>query len=312
MSVPESIVFCAAAFFANFGMSFSGWWDHGIWWALIYVIGVFTKAMECDECEIQNALFHQAIAIGAGLPIILWSLRATIKEHSHMPFHLVFGIATAGSTPLGIWFHLDIVQPSIIFIITGAVSIFYVINLRIRMKAAAAAAAAAAAKEETKDEEAKDEEKDADEVAFATLTGTKALVMGFFYSLLSGELGALSGVRGPGPLVFATKFSLPKPIIQAHASILLAVNVYTRLIWYACVVKFKSAEEWAEGSGLEWHYMGQGYLYFFTAGFGIIGTVLGLFAASKIDAEKFKPFLAPLLLIGGILNLVQGIILSLA
>jgi len=310
MSVPESIVFCAAAFFANFGMSFSGWWDHGIWWALIYVIGVLAGAMDCDECEIQNALFHQAIAIGAGLPIILWSLRATIKEHHYMPFILVFGIATALGTPIGKYLHSYALGTNIIFIATGAVSILTEINLICKMKGEAAAAAAA--KEETKDEEAKDEEKDADEVAFATLTGTKALVMGFFYSLLSGELGALSGVRGPGPLVFATKFSLPKPIIQAHASILLAVNVYTRLIWYACVVKFKSAEEWAEGSGLEWHYMGQGYLYFFTAGFGIIGTVLGLFAASKIDAEKFKPFLAPLLLIGGILNLVQGIILSLA
>jgi len=307
MSVPESIVFCAAAFFANFGMSFSGWWDHGIWWALIYVIGVLAGAMDCEECEIQNALFHQAIAIGAGLPIILWSLRATIKEHHYMPFILVFGIATAGGTPIGKYLHSYALGTNIIFIATGAVSILTEINLICKMKGEAAAAAAA--KEEVKDEEAKNEEKDADEV---DLKGTKPLAMGFATSLLSGYLGGMCGVRGPPLLVLAKVFSLPKPIIQAHASILLAVNVYTRLIWYACVVKFKSVEEWAEGSGLEWHYMGQGYLYFFTAGFGIIGTVLGLFAASKIDAEKFKPFLAPLLLIGGILNLVQGIILSLA
>jgi len=303
MNVTESIVFCVAAFFANFGMSFSGWWDHGIWWALIYVIGVLAGAMDCGECGIKNALFHQAIALGAGLPIMLWSLRATIKEHHYMPFILVFGIATAGGTPIGKFLHSDVMSEKFVFFITGLASILTEIFLICKMKGEAAAAAAA--KEEVKDEETKDEEKDADE---GDLKGPKPLMMGFFFSLVSGYLGGLCGVRGPPLLVLSKKFSLPKPTIQAHASILLAVNVYARLIWYACVVKFQNLDDRVEGSGLEWHYMGQGYLYFFTAGFGIIGTVLGLFAASKIDAEKFKPFLAPLLLIGGILNLAQGII----
>ena len=188
---------------------------------------------------------------------------------------------------------------NLIFIIVGSVTFLTEVNLITKMKGEKAAAAAKAAEADEADEENDGlVSGTSGGLDVAGMYGTKPKVMGSITSLISAYLGGLAGVRGPPLIVLIRLFPYPKHVVEAHASLILAVHTYARIIWYI-------AQSAADGT-IVWFEAEFQYLYLYVVLFGLMGYFIGNFVKCFVNVDKVRMASSFILLISGILNLICG------
>jgi hypothetical protein len=110
---------------------------------------------------------------------------------------------------------------------------------------------------------------------------------------VSGFLGGMTGTHGPPTIACYTVMEVSKDVVRATSAAVLCTVMLVRLIVYAVNGLFDISKPGLYGA---------------TAGFGLAGVFLGIWAQKFINKERFTQFLLGILALGSVLMMYKGVI----
>lgn len=294
--------------------------------------------MNCERCDIKDAVFLQTLALGAALPILLYQSRIVIREHHNKKLLTFFIPSTIVGTPLGNFLQ-DHIPSDIVRLVVGLVITFALTNTlrklipnmdcwkRRRMTNNNSDGAKDDNSniqgnnddEESSNGEKRDLDLDSikegiggnvqilstttgqrkDAIDVDTFTSKSLIVWGTIAGFFSGFLGGLVGIRGPPLMVFFLSFPFPKNVVRANSILILIVNISIRACYYLIEdISGTRESPWFEND--VW------YLYVCVMVFGVLGVPLGKFVANHTNENKFKLVIAFMLFVSGLSNIIKG------
>ena len=100
-------------------------------------------------------------------------------------------------------------------------------------------------------------------------------------------------------MIFFLLFSYPKGVVRGNAPVILLVNMLIRVAYYI-------VEDLSGVRDSSWFEPSYTVLYVWVILSGLIGVPAGNYVASKLSEGQFKMFIAFMLLLSGLSNLIKG------